>query len=253
MRKKIVAGNWKMNKSYDEGIALIEETVTLLNKEKIKGVEVIFCPPFIHLHKASKLVKDEKHIYTGAQNCYSEESGAYTGEISCSMIQSAGAEYVIIGHSERRQYFNETNKQLATKVNIALKHKLTPIYCCGEPLEIRDSNKHFELVGSQIKEGLFHLTQQEMLKVVIAYEPVWAIGTGKTATKEQAQEMHAFIRKTIAQRYDLKTAEEISILYGGSCKPSNAPELFAQPDVDGGLIGGAALVATDFVGIIKSF
>ncbi len=253
MRKKIVAGNWKMNKSYNEGIDLIEETVTLLDKEKVKGVDVIFCPPFIHLRKASKIVKDEKHIFTGAQNCYNEESGAYTGEVSCEMIQSCGAEYVIIGHSERRQYFGETNQQLAKKINLSLKHQLTPIYCCGEPLEVRESNKHFELIETQIKEGLFHLTKDEIAKVVVAYEPVWAIGTGKTATKEQAQEVHAFIRKTIAEKYDSKTADGISILYGGSCKPSNAKELFSQPDVDGGLIGGAALVAADFVGIVNSF
>lgn len=253
MRKKIVAGNWKMNKSYNEGIDLIEQTIKMLNEEKANDAVVVFCPPFIHLHKASKLVKEQKHIHTGAQNCYSEESGAYTGEISCGMIQSCGAEYVIIGHSERRQYFGETNPQLAKKINLTLKHQLTPIYCCGEPLEVRENNKHFELVETQIKEGLFHLTKDEIAKAVVAYEPVWAIGTGKTATKEQAQEIHAFIRKTIAEKYDLKTAESISILYGGSCKPSNAKELFSQPDVDGGLIGGAALVAADFVGIVKSF
>jgi len=253
MRKKIVAGNWKMNKSYDEGIALIEETIKLLDAENVKDTEVIFCPPFIHLHKAAKLVKDKKHVSTGAQNCYSEESGAYTGEVSAGMIKSSGAEYVIIGHSERRQYFGETNQQLAKKVNLVLRHNLIPIYCCGEPLEVRESNKHFELVSTQIKEGLFHLTKDEINKIVIAYEPVWAIGTGKTASKEQAQEMHAHIRKLIAQQYDEKTANGISILYGGSCKPSNAKELFAQPDVDGGLIGGASLVAADFVGIVKGF
>jgi triosephosphate isomerase len=253
MRKKIVAGNWKMHKSYKEGIELLDETLVLLDMEKVKGVEVVFCPPFIHLHKASKSIEGSKYIHTGAQNCHWEESGAYTGETSCGMIKSAGASYVIVGHSERRQYFNETNEQLGKKVNVALKHKLTPIYCCGETLNIREANEHFEVVGSQIKESLFHLSKEEMEQVVIAYEPVWAIGTGKNASKEQAQEMHAFIRKTIAHQYTLGVAENISILYGGSCKPSNAPELFSQPDVDGGLIGGASLAAADFVGIIKSF
>ncbi len=253
MRKKIVAGNWKMHKTFKEGIDLIEDCIELAEKEKIKEVEIIFCTPFIHLRKASKLTEDLKHINTGAQNCHWESQGAYPGETSCNMIASCGASYVIIGHSERRQYFNETHEQLAKKVDATLLNGLTPIFCCGEPLQIREANTHIELIGKQIRESLFHLDKETISKVVIAYEPVWAIGTGKTATTEQAQEMHAFIRKSIAHQYDFETAESISILYGGSCKPSNAKELFAQPDVDGGLIGGAALQAQDFIAIASSF
>ncbi len=253
MRKKIVAGNWKMHKTFKEGIDLIEECISLAEEKKIKGTEIIFCTPFIHLRKATKLTEDLKHIHTGAQNCNWEEQGAFTGEISCSMIESCGASYVIVGHSERRQYFNETHEQLAKKVDAVLKHNLIPMFCCGEPLEIREANTHNELVAKQIRESLFHLDKDAVSKVVIAYEPVWAIGTGKTATTAQAQEMHNFIRKTISHQYDFETADEISILYGGSCKSSNAKELFAQPDVDGGLIGGAALQAEDFIAIANSF
>ena len=214
MRKKIVAGNWKMHKTFKEGIDLIEECISLAEEKKIKGTEIIFCTPFIHLRKASKLTEDLKHIHTGAQNCHWEEQGAFTGETSCNMIESCGAAYVIVGHSERRQYFNETDEQLAKNVAAVLKHNLTPIFCCGESLEIREANTHNELVAKQIRKSLFHLDKEAIAKVVIAYEPVWAIGTGKTASIAQAQEMHNFIRKTISHQYDFETADSISILFG---------------------------------------
>lgn len=252
MRKNIIAGNWKMNKTPQESTQLVEETLQLLAKDNIGETIVIFCPPFIALERVAGLVKGKKNIFAAAQNCHWEKSGAYTGEVSAAMIKAAGAAYVIIGHSERRLYFNETNEQLAKKVNAVLAEGLQPIYCCGEPLEVREANKHFELVAQQIKEGLFHLSKDDFSKVVIAYEPVWAIGTGKVASDEQAQEIHAYIRKLITEKYDEATAANTTIQYGGSMKPSNAKGLMSQPDVDGGLIGGAALVAADFVGIIKS-
>lgn len=252
MRKNIIAGNWKMNKTPQESTQLVEETLQLLAKENIGETIVIFCPPFIALERVASLVKGKKNIFAAAQNCHWEKSGAYTGEVSAAMIKAAGAAYVIIGHSERRLYFNETNEQLAKKVNAVLAEGLQPIYCCGEPLEVREANKHFELVAQQIKEGLFHLSKDDFSKVVIAYEPVWAIGTGKVASDEQAQEIHAYIRKLITEKYDAATAANTTIQYGGSMKPSNAKGLMSQPDVDGGLIGGASLIAADFVGIIKS-
>lgn len=252
MRKNIIAGNWKMNKTPQESTQLVEETLQLLAKENIGETIVIFCPPFIALERVAGLVKGKKNIFAAAQNCHWEKSGAYTGEVSAAMIKAAGAAYVIIGHSERRLYFNETNEQLAKKVNAVLAEGLQPIYCCGEPLEVREANKHFELVAQQIKEGLFHLSKDDFSKVVIAYEPVWAIGTGKVASDEQAQEIHAYIRKLITAQYDAATAANTTIQYGGSMKPSNAKGLMSQPDVDGGLIGGASLIAADFVGIIKS-
>ncbi len=252
MRKKIVAGNWKMNKTIDEGVRLVEESF-----EELKGVSdsesiVIFCPSFIALGKISSLTHGRKNIFTAAQNCYSEPSGAFTGEVSATMIKSAGADYVILGHSERRQFFEETNQMLARKTDVALAAGLTPIFCVGELLAIREAYQQEQLVERQISEGLFHLKEYNFQKVVIAYEPVWAIGTGKVASDEQAQEMHAFIRKIIAQKYSKHVAAETSILYGGSCKPSNAAGLFSQADVDGGLIGGASLSATDFAAIINS-
>lgn len=251
MRKKIVAGNWKMNKTLDEGLKLASEIVNMVKDEVISDVQVVICPPFISLSPIGKLL--DSKIALGAQNCYSKESGAYTGEISVSMLQSVGAKYVIIGHSERREYFNETNEQLAEKVNLILKAGLTPIFCCGETLKQREQGIHIDFVNSQLTESLFHLSAEDFSKVVIAYEPIWAIGTGVTATTEQAQEMHAKIRAHIAGKYGEKVAESISILYGGSCKPDNARELFACKDVDGGLIGGASLKSRDFVDIIKSF
>ena len=253
MRKKIVAGNWKMNKTTAEGVKLVEETLALLSKENIGETVVIFCPPAISLEKVASLVKGKENIYAGVQNCHWEKSGAFTGEISTGMIKAAGATHVIIGHSERRLYFGETNQQLAMKVDAALAEGLIPIYCCGEPLEEREHGTYTQLVDQQIQQGLFHLSAAQFKSVVIAYEPVWAIGTGKVATNEQAQEMHAYIRHIIALKYGHGYADETTILYGGSCKPSNAKGLFSQQDVDGGLIGGASLVAADFVGIIKGF
>jgi len=249
MRKKIVAGNWKMNKTLSEGIELAKE---LDSKIQEGDVDVILCTPFIHLTEVKKVIT-KKNLFLGAQNSASEASGAYTGEVSAKMISSAGASYVIIGHSERRSYYAENDEILNKKVKLALLNNLTPIFCCGEILEERQANKHFEVVRSQIKNGLFDLSPEDFAKIVIAYEPVWAIGTGVTASSEQAQEMHKLIRDQVAEKYGTSVAEETSILYGGSCKPSNAEELFANPDVDGGLIGGASLVADDFMGIITAF
>lgn len=253
MRKKIVAGNWKMNNTVDEAVKLVEETLLLISAAETGAVLMIFCPPFTSLEKVAAMVKDKPNVFAAAQNCYSEKSGAYTGEVSASMIKSAGADYVIIGHSERRQYFGETNVQLARKTDMALATGLKPIFCVGELLEAREKNEHEKVVREHVTQGLFHLSAEQFTNVVIAYEPVWAIGTGKVASEEQAQEMHAFIRKLITKKYGAAAADETSILYGGSCKPSNAAGLFSQKDVDGGLIGGASLVASDFVGIITKF
>lgn len=253
MRKKIVAGNWKMNLDYTAGVGLFSEIVNMVKDEVIGNQQVIVCAPYIHLGAISQLAKTQQKVSVGAQNCHQAESGAFTGEISALMLQSVGVEYVIIGHSERRQYFGETNALLAEKINSALKNKLRPIYCIGETLEQRNGNTYFEVIKTQLSEGLFHLSQEEMANVILAYEPVWAIGTGLTATPEQAQEIHEFIRKEIQQKYGESVAQNISILYGGSCNPKNAAELFAKADIDGGLIGGASLKSRDFVDIIKSF
>jgi len=251
MRKRIVAGNWKMNTTLPEGIELtknvIEKSIAVP-----KAIELVIIPPFTHINEVAKLTKGTP-VKVGAQNCAEWVKGAYTGEVSATMISSIGATHVIIGHSERREFFNEDNKMLYRKIKVALDNNLTPIYCCGEKLKERESCKYFEVVEQQICESLFELTKEQMLKIVIAYEPVWAIGTGKNATAEQAQEMHAFIRTTIANKFGKEVADNISILYGGSCKPSNAEEIFARPDVDGGLIGGASLVADDFIAIAQSF
>lgn len=251
MRKKIVAGNWKMNKTLDEGLKLTSEILNMVKDEVRSDAQVVLCPPFISIYSVGKILEGSA-IGLGAQNCYQKESGAFTGEISVEMLKSAGVKYVIIGHSERREYFGETNQQLADKVNLALKSGLTPIFCCGESLQQREKGIHIDFVNTQLTESLFHLSEADFLKVVIAYEPIWAIGTGVTASTEQAQEMHEKIRKHLAGKYG-KAAESISILYGGSCKPDNAKELFACKDVDGGLIGGASLKSRDFVDIIKSF
>lgn len=252
MRNKIVAGNWKMNKTLKEGIELANEVNNLVSKSGNRSVKVILGTPFIHLAEVQKIV-DAEFISIAAQNCASEPGGAYTGEISVEMIQSTGAKYVIIGHSERRAYFGEEEQILNKKVNLALAKNLIPIFCCGERLEEREKGIHFDVVKNQLDKALFDLEESEFKKIVIAYEPVWAIGTGVNATPDQAQEMHRFIRNLIAERYGNEIAESISILYGGSCKPSNAKELFANPDVDGGLIGGASLKANDFFAIINSF
>lgn len=252
MRKKIVAGNWKMNKTLKEGIELAKEIELKLEKQNVTSVGVIIGTPFIHLAEVSKIV-DHNLISVAAQNCSSEPKGAFTGEVSAEMIKSTGSEYVIIGHSERRNYFNEDNKTLHKKVKLALENGLNPIFCVGEQLDERKNDKQFDVVKKQLNEGLFDLTGKEFSSVVIAYEPVWAIGTGETATPQQAQEIHKYIRKLVSDNYNEETADSTTILYGGSCKPSNAKDLFVNNDVDGGLIGGASLKADDFIEIINSF
>jgi len=242
-----------MNLDYITGVGLFSEIVNMVNDEVLGDQQVVVCSPYIHLGAISQLAKPHQNISVGAQNCHQAESGAFTGEISALMLKSINVDYVIIGHSERRQYFSETNSILAEKVNSALKHQLKPIFCIGETLDQRNSNSHFEVIKSQLSEGLFHLSDTEIEKVVLAYEPVWAIGTGLTATPDQAQEIHEFIRTEIRQKYGNDIAQNISILYGGSCNPKNASELFAKADIDGGLIGGASLKSRDFVDIIKSF
>lgn len=252
MRKKIIAGNWKMNKTFDEGMALVSEITGMIKGEYQGAAQVVIIPPFTHINAVSRMLADATNIDAGAQNCSNHESGAYTGEISVGMIKSCGAQFVIIGHSERRQYFNEHNQWLAQKVNTVLAHHLTPIYCCGETLEEREANTHFDVLKKQISEGLFHLTAEQFANVVIAYEPVWAIGTGKTASTAQAQEVHAFIRNLVKQQYNQTVADNLTIQYGGSVKADNAIELFAAPDIDGALIGGAALQSRSFVDIVKA-
>ena len=251
MRKKIVAGNWKMNMNLQEGIALATELTNDLSKNK-PNCDVIICTPFIHLASIANVINKEV-MSLGAENCADKEKGAYTGEVSASMVRSTGADYVILGHSERRAYYNETPEILKEKVNLALQNNLKVIFCIGEVLEEREAGKQTEEVGAQLEGSLFDLTKEQFSNIVLAYEPVWAIGTGKTATAEQAEEMHAFIRKTIENKFGAEAAENVSILYGGSCKPSNAREIFSKPDVDGGLIGGAALKAADFEAIIDAW
>ena len=251
MRKNIVAGNWKMNKNLQEGIELAKNVKDALAGKKI-NCEVILGTPFIHLASVAQELKGSS-IKLAAENCADKASGAYTGEVSAAMVASTGATYVILGHSERRAYYGETGEILKNKVLLALENSLTPIFCIGEVLEEREAGKHFEVVKKQIEESLFNLSAEDFGKIVLAYEPVWAIGTGKTATAAQAQEIHAFIRKTIADKYGKDVAENTSILYGGSCNGSNAKELFSNPDVDGGLIGGASLDAGKFMPIIEAF
>lgn len=253
MRKKIVAGNWKMNLNFEEGVSLFSEIVNMVKDEVVGNQEVIVCTPFIHLSTVAKLSENVKNVNIGSQNIHQAESGAYTGEVSASQVKSVGVAYVILGHSERRAYFGESDSLLAEKVNAALKHDLKPIFCIGETKEERESGKFFDVIKTQLTDGVFHLSKEEFAKVVLAYEPVWAIGTGLTASPEQAQEVHAFIRETIANHYDAATAEATTILYGGSCNPSNAPTLFSQKDIDGGLIGGASLKSRDFLEIVKVF
>ncbi|MBQ7710794.1 MAG: triose-phosphate isomerase [Bacteroidales bacterium] len=253
MRKHIVAGNWKMNKTFEEAEELIDNLMTALEQTELdKNTLMVVCPPFPYLEMCSEYSEDS-YFMPGAQNVSDQESGAYTGEVSAAMLQSLEIAYCIVGHSERRAYYGETDAIVAAKVNQLLAHDIRPIVCCGEVLEEREAGKQLEVVERQIRDGLFHLTAEQMGEVVIAYEPVWAIGTGKTATPEQAQEIHAHIRNLVKKQYGDKVADDLSILYGGSCKPSNAREIFAQPDVDGGLIGGAALKADDFMAIAKAF
>ena len=240
-----------MNKTLQEGISLTQEINDRVKTANAEDVLVILGTPFIHLSEISKQI-DTPQIMIAAQNCATEASGAYTGEISASMIASTGAKYVILGHSERRSYYGETDETLVKKVERALENQLDIIFCVGESLTEREANRHFEVVKNQLTNGLFQLTEEQFAHVVIAYEPVWAIGTGKTASSAQAEEMHAFIRATIAEKYSQNIAESTSILYGGSCNAKNADELFSQPDVDGGLIGGASLKADDFLAIIQA-
>jgi triosephosphate isomerase len=249
MRKNIVAGNWKMNNNLQEGIDLAKDLQKVLNGKTLK-CEVVICTPFIHL---AAVAKEINTIGLGAQNCADKISGAYTGEVSAAMIASTGAQYVIIGHSERRAYYGETNAILKEKVLLALANNLTPIFCIGEVLSEREAGKQEQVVETQIRESLFDLSPADFGKIVLAYEPVWAIGTGKTATSAQAQEMHAFIRQTIAGKYGKEVAGNTSVLYGGSANASNAKDLFSNPDVDGGLIGGASLGADKFLPIIEAF
>lgn len=252
MRKKIVAGNWKCNTNVQEGIELAKAVNDLVAREGAPDVVVVLGTPFTHLTKVAETV-DTDRIGVSAQNCAAEAKGAYTGEVSAEMVKSTGADYVILGHSERREYYGETSETLNKKLALAFENGLTPIYCCGEPLEIREAGTQNDFVKKQLEETIFQLSADDFKKLVIAYEPIWAIGTGKTATSEQAQEIHAFIRSIIAEKFGDEVAQETSILYGGSCKPSNAKELFANKDVDGGLIGGASLKAEDFLGIINGF
>lgn len=253
MRKKIVAGNWKMNLDYQQGISLFSEIVNMAKDEVSGGQQIVVCSPFIHLHAIAQLAKDATRVAIGAQNIYVEESGAYTGEVSAPQVKSTGADYVILGHSERRAYFREDDYMLGKKVDMALKHDLIPIFCIGETQEERESNRYFDVIRKQLQQGVFHLADNAFSKVVLAYEPVWAIGTGLTASPEQAQEVHAFIRNELAGQYNQDIADQTSLLYGGSCNPKNAPQLFAQPDIDGGLIGGASLKSRDFIDIVKVF
>ena len=251
MRKKIVAGNWKMNMDLNEGVALAESLNNHFIANPLNDREVILCPPFIHLASVSRILT-APGVGSGAQNCNDHKSGAYTGEVSAAMIKSTGAGSVIIGHSERRTYYGETDELLAEKTVEALRNGLRVIFCCGEVLSEREGNIHFDVVKRQLEKGLFGLPEADFSRCIIAYEPVWAIGTGVTASPAQAQEMHAFIRELVEKRYGKEIAEDTTVLYGGSCKASNAAELFANPDVDGGLIGGASLVKEEFCSIVNA-
>lgn len=251
MRKQIAAANWKMNCTYQQGEELLDnilgEQIALADHQ-----QVVFAVPFPYLIMANSEVAEEKNYFIAAQNCYNKKSGAYTGEVSAEMLHSIGIKYCVLGHSERREYFQESNKTLAEKLDLCLENGITPIFCCGEPLSIREAgtqNSHVEL---QLKESLFHLPENVISKIVIAYEPIWAIGTGKTATSDQAQEMHAHLRSVLAKQYGPVLANTIPILYGGSVKANNAADIFSRPDVDGGLVGGASLNAAEFIAIIKA-
>ena len=252
MRKKIVAGNWKMNKTFEEAGILVSEVMGMVENEVKGNVRVVLCVPHPYLVSVKNQLGKNTRIEVGAQNCSEHEAGAYTGEVSAAMLRSIGIPYVILGHSERRQYFHEDGTLLAKKVDIALKYGITPIFCCGEPLDVREKNQHENLVRRQIDEALFHLEATAIEKIVIAYEPVWAIGTGKTASALQAQDMHAVIRQHLASKFDQSAADNISILYGGSVNAGNAKELFSSADVDGGLVGGASLKSREFAEIIKA-
>ena len=251
MRKQIAAANWKMNLTYLEGQQLLSDIIGD-GLETADNHEVIFAVPFPYLIMAKEKITPYKNFFIAAQNCNNHKSSAYTGEVSVDMLDSIHIKHCIIGHSERREYYNETNQELAEKLDLLLAANITPVFCCGEPLSIREAGTQNEFVEKQLQESLFHLSAEAITKVVIAYEPIWAIGTGKTATTEQAQEIHAFIRSVLENKYGKSASDEISILYGGSVKGNNANELFSCPDVDGGLVGGASLKAVEFVEIIKS-
>jgi triosephosphate isomerase len=251
MRKQIAAANWKMNKTIEEGIALIKE-IMHSQIHVHEGNEVLFAVPYPYLSTIKELISGKENMFIAAQNCHHKKNGAYTGEVSVDMLSSVGIKHCLVGHSERREYFAESNQVIAQKVDLCLEAGITPVFCCGEPLEIRDLSSQNQYVTNQLNESLFHLSADDIKKVVIAYEPIWAIGTGRTASSEQAQEMHAHIRSVLDSTYGSAVANEISILYGGSVKGSNANELFSMQDVDGGLVGGASLVATEFVQIINS-
>lgn len=252
MRRKIVAGNWKMNGTREEALKLTTEIRDMITSEGSGGAEIILAPPFVHIAAVAHIACADG-IYVAAQNCSSEAKGAYTGEVSAAMLQSVGATHVIIGHSERRSFFKEDHHMLERKVRMALAHHLIPVFCIGEQLDDREGGRHFSVVQKQLEESLFMLEEADFAKIILAYEPVWAIGTGKTASPEQAQEMHHHIRTFIARRFGNVIADNLSILYGGSCNDGNARDLFALPDVDGGLIGGASLNSRSFVNIVKSF
>ena len=252
MRTRVIAGNWKMNLTFEEAGELIDQLDEYLRKTELDNKEVIIFPPYVYLELAGDIAEENPALSFGAQNVSEHESGAYTGEISARMLSSMGVEYVIVGHSERRKYFHESNEILARKVNQCIDNDMIPVFCVGEDLEQREKNNHFEVIKTQLQEGLFHLEEEEIRMCIIAYEPVWAIGTGVTATPEQAEEMHAFIRKLLSERYDEEVADKITILYGGSVKASNAAAIFAQKNVDGGLIGGASLKFEEFVKIIEA-
>lgn len=251
MKKKIVAGNWKMNKNYSESISLAKEIEKAVNNLQSQDTKVIIAPTFINL-KGTIDSLNSGNVEVVAQNMHQAKNGAFTGEISADMLKQIGVKTVILGHSERREYFNETDESLAEKVTTVLENKMKTIFCFGEVLEDRKSDNHFNVVKKQIANGLFHISKEDWSSIVLAYEPVWAIGTGETASPEQAQEMHAFIRNLITEQYGSDIANNVSILYGGSVKPGNANEIFSKPDVDGGLIGGAALNTNDFLAIIEA-
>lgn len=251
MRKQIAAANWKMNLTFEQGQKLIKE-ITNKKIELTADQEVVVGIPFPYLIASGELLHTEKNYFVAAQNCYFKNSGAFTGEVSAPMLKSIGADYIIIGHSERREYFNENHEMLAAKVDACFDSGLKPIFCCGEPLSIREAEEQNNYVTKQLEESVFHLEDTQMTGLVIAYEPIWAIGTGRTASSDQAQEMHAHIRKQIELKYNKTIADSVSILYGGSVKANNAKEIFGKPDVDGGLVGGASLDANEFAEIIKS-
>ncbi len=251
MRNQIAAANWKMNLTYQQGKTLLQ-TMDQAEISLKDNQVVLFAVPFPYLEMAGLQIQHKNNYYAAAQNCSDKKSGAYTGEVSVEMLKSVNISYCLVGHSERREYFAESNKQLADKVNMCLTFGITPVFCCGEALQTREEKRQNDFVEQQLRESIFHLSAEELTRVVIAYEPIWAIGTGKTASTEQAQEMHAFIRSVLKKQYGASVAEEISILYGGSVKANNARELFASKDVDGGLVGGASLNAAEFVEIIRS-